>query len=149
MIPVPLCGFAVADRHIEVPLSVYDGSRRRPYASLTRGRNLVCEQRSRAIGARGHYPAMVVATVAVQPTEGNIDYPSREGQSRPLLMRLWVHSGRIHQAADFDVSRFDVNADNNMAWPLYLCHSVDQTRLRIVDRRAGDAEGINIATRQI
>ncbi len=92
---------------------------------------------------------MVVATVAVQPTEGNIDSAPREGQSRPLLMRLWVHSGRIHQAADFDESRFDVNADKNMARPLYLSHSVDQTRLRIVDRRAGDAEGINIATRQI
>src|SRR5258708_19762697 len=144
MIPVPLCGFAVADRHIEVPLSVYDGSRRRPYASLTRGRNLVCEQRSRAIGARGHYPAMVVATVAIQPTEGNIDSAPREGQSRPLLMRLWVHSGRIHQAADFDESRFDVNADKNMARPLYLSHTLDQPHLPIPDPPAGASQAITI-----
>jgi hypothetical protein len=88
---------------------------------------------------------MIVATVTIQSAESHIDSASIQNKCRTLLLRLRLGTGRIYDTAHFNLPSFAINSYQNMGRSLYLRYCENQARLRIVDRRASNAKGINVA----
>jgi hypothetical protein len=89
-----------------------------------------------------------MAAIPPQAAEGDIDATSSQGQRAPLLVSTLVHTGWVHLAAHSEPARPHVDADQHMFGSSGLGHGEDQPCPRIVDRRAGDAQWVNVPARQ-
>src|SRR5215469_3380501 len=149
MVPVPLRYRAIAHRDIDVAPSVYSRARCRPDAALTRGGNLVAEQRTLPIGARSDYPPYVIAAVAVQTSIGYIYHALRQCEGSTLLVHTGIHTGHVGRAAHAHLARTRIDAHQDMHESTHLGDREDQARRRVIDRRPGNPKWIDVAAWQI
>ena len=91
---------------------------------------------------------MVVSTIPKETTVGNVHHIVRQCQSSSLLVYAGLHSRNIDGATHPHLPRIDSNAHQDMRGSLYLGDGEDQPRYGIIDGCAGNAQRINVATRQ-
>jgi hypothetical protein len=149
MIPGARGDSAIAYRDIEVTGTINRRSSRGPDPSFA-GRGYGKDQHGCLwVGSRhGDHTSTVIATVTVESSIGNIDAPIGQGQSSTLLVSTRIGARRINAAAEFEGSAVGIHSDEQMSRPTHFSYGKDQVGGWIIDRRASDAQGINVSARK-
>src|SRR3954468_15215692 len=93
---------AVAGAHIDVARGVDRGTARRPDGALARGRHLVVDHRAVAVGLDADDPSVIVATIAGEAAERDVDIAVGNSESGALLLIARDHGGRVGVTTELD-----------------------------------------------
>ena len=140
---------AVAHADVHGAVRAGDRARGAPHGPLARGRHHVGDQRPAAAERDAHHRAAVRTAVSVQPAERHVHPPGAMASAGRCWSYRGCPSGVGNVALYLDAAVAHRDAHQHVVVSRGLGHGVDQPAGRVVDRRAGDAERVDVAARQV
>ena len=119
---------AVADRDVDVARGVDDRPAGGPYRTFAGHRDAVRDGGARTARRNAHYFTHVLAAVAGQSAEADIDVSVGHGQRRTLLVGSRIVAGQVHNARPSNHACGGIEGKENVLEPGDFGHGEERAR---------------------